>query len=168
MSLSLLLQQCPVCLVRLTWIVFVMGGGCIVGALWDVAARTYSILLATFLCKCHLASPAILLASEQQYRHDRCLEETAFHFISQVWFLLQNSIFQCFLKNTLFLLSNIFYTEFELGYYLKVEILDFINIKNLKVVLWIDKFHCMYLLNHSTINRMQQKVNLETEYSWFE
>ena len=26
MSLSLLLQQCPVCLVRLTWIVFVMGG----------------------------------------------------------------------------------------------------------------------------------------------
>ena len=27
MSLSLLLQQCPACLVRLTWIVFVMGGG---------------------------------------------------------------------------------------------------------------------------------------------
>ena len=26
MSSSLLLQQCPVCLVRLTWIVFVMGG----------------------------------------------------------------------------------------------------------------------------------------------
>ena len=26
MSLSLLLQQCPACLVRLTWIVFVMGG----------------------------------------------------------------------------------------------------------------------------------------------
>ena len=25
-------------------------------------------------------------ASIQQYRHDRCLEETAFHFISQVWF----------------------------------------------------------------------------------
>ena len=25
-SLSLLLQQCPVCLVRLTWIVFMMGG----------------------------------------------------------------------------------------------------------------------------------------------
>ena len=28
MSSSLLLQQCPACLVRLTWIVFVMGGRC--------------------------------------------------------------------------------------------------------------------------------------------
>ena len=28
MSLSLLLQQCPACLVRLTWIVFVIGGRC--------------------------------------------------------------------------------------------------------------------------------------------
>ena len=28
MSSSLLLQQCPACLVRLTWIVFVMGGKC--------------------------------------------------------------------------------------------------------------------------------------------
>ena len=28
MSLSQLFQQCPACLVRLTWIVFVMGGGC--------------------------------------------------------------------------------------------------------------------------------------------
>ena len=26
MSLSLLLQQCPACLVHLTWIVFIMGG----------------------------------------------------------------------------------------------------------------------------------------------
>ena len=26
MSSSLILQQCPACLVRLTWIVFVMGG----------------------------------------------------------------------------------------------------------------------------------------------
>ena len=37
MSSSLLLQQCPACLVRLTWIVFVMGGGwpyswCLVGS----------------------------------------------------------------------------------------------------------------------------------------
>ena len=56
MSSSLLLLQCPVCLVRLTWIVFVIGGrwsyswclvGCCcvqeaggrtVGVLWDVAA----------------------------------------------------------------------------------------------------------------------------------
>ena len=66
MSSSLLLQQCPACLVRLTWIVFVMGGRwpyswCLVG----VAALTCSILLATFLCNCCLASsPAVLLASK--------------------------------------------------------------------------------------------------------
>ena len=65
-SSSLLLQQCPACLVRLTWIVFVMGGRwpfswCLV----SVAARTCSILLATFVCNCRLApSPAILLASK--------------------------------------------------------------------------------------------------------
>ena len=62
MSSSFLLQQCPACLVRLTWIVSVMGvGGRIVGALWGVTARTCSILLATFLCNCRLASsPAVL------------------------------------------------------------------------------------------------------------
>ena len=61
MSSSLLLQQCPACLVRLTWIV----GGRIVGALWGVASRTCSILLAEFLCNCRLAfSPAVLLASK--------------------------------------------------------------------------------------------------------
>ena len=65
MSSSLLLQQLPACLVRLTWIVFLMGGRwpyswCIVG----VAARTCSILLAAFLCNCRLvSSPAVLLAS---------------------------------------------------------------------------------------------------------
>ena len=58
---SLLLQLCPACLVRQTWIVFVREtGGRIVGALWDDAARTCSILLATFLCNCRLASsPAV-------------------------------------------------------------------------------------------------------------
>ena len=36
---SLLLQQCPACLVRLTWIVFMIRvGGRIIGALWDVAS----------------------------------------------------------------------------------------------------------------------------------
>ena len=60
-SSSLLLQQCPACLVLLAWIVFVMGGRwpyswCLVG----VAERTCSILLATFLCNYHLASsPAV-------------------------------------------------------------------------------------------------------------
>ena len=52
MSSSLLLQQCPECLVCLSWIVFVMGGRWpYIGALWGVAARTCSLLLATFLCK---------------------------------------------------------------------------------------------------------------------
>ena len=46
MSLSLLLQQCPACLVRLTWIVFMMGGrwlyswcfvGCCFQVLFDIA-----------------------------------------------------------------------------------------------------------------------------------
>ena len=62
----LILQQCPACLVRLTWIVFVMEAvGRIVGALWSVAARTYSILLSTFLCNCRLSSSrAVLLASK--------------------------------------------------------------------------------------------------------
>ena len=61
MSSSLLLQQYPACLVRLTWIVFVMGGRwpyswCLV----CVAARTCSILLAAFLSNCRLASsPAV-------------------------------------------------------------------------------------------------------------
>ena len=52
MSSSLLLQQCPACLVRLTWIVFVIGGRwpyswCLVG----VAARTCSGLHAAFFPK---------------------------------------------------------------------------------------------------------------------
>ena len=66
MSSSLLLQQGPACLVRLTWIVLWWEAGCrIVGALWGVAARTYSILLATFLCNSRLASSrAVLLASK--------------------------------------------------------------------------------------------------------
>ena len=66
MSSSLLLQQCPARLVRLTWLFFVIeAGGRIVGALLGVAARTCSILFAKFLCNCLLASsPAVLLASK--------------------------------------------------------------------------------------------------------
>ena len=50
MCSSLLLQQCPACLARLTWIVFVMGGRwpyswCLGG----VAARTPTILLRAIL-----------------------------------------------------------------------------------------------------------------------
>ena len=66
MSSSLLLQQCPACLVRLTWIVFVMGGrwpyswcfvGCCLQDLFNIAR--------SILCNCRLAfSPAVLLASK--------------------------------------------------------------------------------------------------------
>ena len=61
MSSSLLLQQCPACLVRVSWIAFGMeAGGRIFSALWGVATRTCSIVLATFLCNCRPASsPAV-------------------------------------------------------------------------------------------------------------
>ena len=62
MSSSLLFQQFPACLIRLTWIFsWWEVGGRIVSALWGVASRTCSILLAAFLCNCRLAfSPAVL------------------------------------------------------------------------------------------------------------
>ena len=66
MSSSLLLRQCPACLVRLTWIVFVMGGWwpyswCLVGC----CRQDLFKLFATFLCNCRIASsPAVLLASK--------------------------------------------------------------------------------------------------------
>ena len=65
MSLSLLLQQCPACLVRLTLIVFVMGvGGRTADAFWGVASRTCSKLLAAFLCSCRQSfSPSVYLTS---------------------------------------------------------------------------------------------------------
>ena len=54
---SLPLQQCPARLVRLACIDFVIGvGGRTVCAVWGVAARTCSILLATFLYNCRRAS----------------------------------------------------------------------------------------------------------------
>ena len=47
MSSSLLLRQCPACLVRLTWIVFVMGCKWPYDAAWGgTVSRTCSILLA--------------------------------------------------------------------------------------------------------------------------
>ena len=52
MSSSLLLQQCPACLVRLTWIVFVMVGGRTAAALGSNVSRTCSVLFAAFLCSC--------------------------------------------------------------------------------------------------------------------
>ena len=57
MSSSLFLQQCPACLVRLAWIVFVMGGRwpyswCLVGC----CRQDLFNIDATFLYNCRLAS----------------------------------------------------------------------------------------------------------------
>ena len=60
MSSSRLLQLCPACLVHLTLIVFMMGGSRTAAALWGVASRTCSILLAAFLCSYRQAfSPSV-------------------------------------------------------------------------------------------------------------
>ena len=58
MSSSLLFQQCPACLVRLTWMVFEMG--CKwpyswVFFLWNFISRICSKYLVAFLCGFHLA-----------------------------------------------------------------------------------------------------------------
>ena len=87
MSSSLLLQQCLACLVRLTWIVFVMEGrwpyswcfvGCCLQDLFNIARSILVQLPSSFF------SSRLVSASIQQYRHDCYLEETAFHFIGQV------------------------------------------------------------------------------------
>ena len=79
MSSSLLLQQCPACLVRLTWIVFLMGDrwsySCCFGG--SVAARTYSILLAIFLCNCRLASSPAVFFSVQVVHPYSSIDTTA-------------------------------------------------------------------------------------------
>ena len=91
MSSSPLLQQCPECLVRLTLIIFVIGGWwqyscCFVGVLppglvQNCSQHSCVVAVKLFL---HPFSQRPCSASIQQYRHDRCLDETAFHFISQV------------------------------------------------------------------------------------
>ena len=58
MSSSLLLQQCPACLARLTWIVFVIGGRWPYS--WCLAARICLRLHVAFLCNCRLASSAAI------------------------------------------------------------------------------------------------------------
>ena len=91
MSSSLLLQQCLACLVRLILIVFMMVVcrpyscyfvGCCLQDLFNIVRSIPVQLPLSFLSIClvqHLCS-----ASIQQYRHDCCQEETAFHFIGQV------------------------------------------------------------------------------------
>ena len=63
MTVSLLLQQCPACLVRLIWIVFVMGGrwpyscfvGCCLQDLFNIA-RSILVYLASSLFSSRLVS----------------------------------------------------------------------------------------------------------------
>ena len=62
MSSSLLLQQCPACLVCITWIVFVMGGKLLFCGV--LPPGLVSVLLAAFLFSCFQAfSPCVYLAS---------------------------------------------------------------------------------------------------------
>ena len=66
MSLSLFLQQCPACLVRLAWIVFVMGGRwlyswCLVGCCCqDLFNITRNILLASSFFSSRLVSVQVM------------------------------------------------------------------------------------------------------------
>ena len=89
MSSSLLLQQCPTYLVRITWIVFEIGGrwlyswclvGCCLQDLFNIARNILVKLPSSFF------SSRLVRVQVQEYRHVLCLEETLFHFISQVWF----------------------------------------------------------------------------------
>ena len=64
MSSSQLLQQCLACLVRLTYIVFVMGVSCrTTASLWGAASRICSVLLAALLGSCRQAFFSIRFVS---------------------------------------------------------------------------------------------------------
>ena len=89
MSSSLLLQQCPACLVCLTWIVFMMGGrwlyswcfvGCCSQDWFNIARNILAWLPSSFFSSCFVSVQVVHPYSGIK------LEETAFHFISQVWF----------------------------------------------------------------------------------
>ena len=59
MSSSLLLQQCPVCLARLTWMVFKMK----VAVQWGAANRICLKQFVTFLCSSHLPLSLFILSA---------------------------------------------------------------------------------------------------------
>ena len=79
MSSSLLLQQCPACLVRLTWVVFVMGGrwpyswclmGCCRQDLFNIARKSYElcpIIVVTFSV-CNFYANIITIIELKSYR----------------------------------------------------------------------------------------------------
>ena len=92
MSSSLLLKQYPACLVRLILIVFVMGGrwlyscyfvGWCLQDLFNIARSILALLPSSFFTIRLVSFPVV-----HSYSRDktRCLEETAFCFIGQVWF----------------------------------------------------------------------------------
>ena len=64
----------------------VVVGGRTAAALWGAASRTCSILLAGFLPSCRQSFFSIRsVGVHVVHQHDRCMEETAFYFIGQVW-----------------------------------------------------------------------------------
>ena len=75
MSSSLLLQQCPACLVRLAWIVFVMGGRwpyswCLVGCcrqnLFNIA-RNILVYIYIYVCVCVCVCVSVCLLMDCDY-----------------------------------------------------------------------------------------------------
>ena len=78
MSSSLLLQQFPACLVRLTWIVFVMGGKwlyswCLVGCchqdLFNIARNIFVWLPSSFFSSCIVSIQAVHPYSKNPTNH---------------------------------------------------------------------------------------------------
>ena len=83
MSSSLLLQQCPACLVLLTWIVFVMGRrwpyswcflGCCLQDLFSIACSILVYLPSSFFSSRFVSVQVV-------HPYSRSLEETDFHMI---------------------------------------------------------------------------------------
>ena len=97
MSSSLFLQQCPAYLVRLTWIVFVMGGRQPYS--WCLVGCCCQDLLTAFLCNCYLASFSSRLVSVQVVHPYSSIDTTTawkrlrfilsvrsdFHMIGSLW-----------------------------------------------------------------------------------
>ena len=129
MSSSLLLQQCPACLVRLTWIIFVMGGRwpyswCLVGC----CCQDCSILLATFLCNCHLAFSPVSTPVVHPYSSiNMSAAWKKLHFILSVW------------------------SDFHMIESLSLAVHDFISRVSMSFLTMIPNFHCsqimLYLIN---------------------
>ena len=92
MSSSLLLQQCPACLVRLIWIIFEINGRwlysccflkCCLQDLFNIA-RSILVQLPSNLFFSRLVS----------VHHDHRLKETAFHLIVQVYIYIYIYIYE--------------------------------------------------------------------------